>query len=206
MPIHIEFQFPKLPNVTTLTHLSLLVPYVEEKIDEYQISWSIFLICFILIVMTTLFFNSAYLGFNGEVFFEYKQYWSLLTFHFVHGSISHFLVNMYSLWLVSSLEKDLGRTRYIVYIAILMLVSPFVDDFIRRKFNINLNKFVSVGFSGVLFGLITIKSNLEGRIPFSLRPFISLGIISFVSPGSSFIGHLSGIIVGTVLSWIHFII
>ena len=69
----------------------------------------------------------------------------------------------------------------------------------------------AVGYSCVVFGWMTIlavkqpssKLNLFGvlSLPISFAPFESLIFTSIIVPQASFIGHLSGIVVGYSIAW-----
>mmetsp|Transcript_33066 Transcript_33066/g.55370 ORF Transcript_33066/g.55370 Transcript_33066/m.55370 type:complete len:141 (-) Transcript_33066:96-518(-) len=69
----------------------------------------------------------------------------------------------------------------------------------------------AVGYSCVVFGWMTIIAQQQPdqqiqligflHVPMSLAPFGSLIITSLIVPQASFIGHLSGIIVGYTISW-----
>jgi hypothetical protein len=60
-----------------------------------------------------------------------------------------------------------------------------------------------VGYSGVVFGWMTIASMVGGPgqtgllgLPLSYMPFLSLMITQIIVPQASLLGHLSGIVVG----------
>jgi len=69
---------------------------------------------------------------------------------------------------------------------------------------------MAVGYSCVVFGWLTILSQISAQnyitifnlqIPLSLAPFGSLIFTQILIPQASFIGHLSGIIIGYLISW-----
>ncbi|PPD87292.1 hypothetical protein GOBAR_DD15777 [Gossypium barbadense] len=111
------------------------------------------------------------------------HYWRLITSAFSHISVIHLVFNMSALW-------SLGIYH--------ILIQRFKIEYFRRV--------TAVGYSCVVFGWMTIlsvkqpssKLDLFGLIslPISFAPFESLIFTSIIVPQASFLGHLSGIIVG----------
>lgn len=76
----------------------------------------------------------------------------------------------------------------------------------------------SVGFSGVLFSLAVLESNNAAQptrsvfgffsVPTKYYPWVLLVLISVVMPNISFVGHLSGLLIGFAYcrNWLSFII
>ena len=70
---------------------------------------------------------------------------------------------------------------------------------------------VSVGFSCVVFGWMTIISQFSSadsldlfgyiKIPINFAPFVSLVVTSILIRQASFVGHLSGILFGYLIAW-----
>ncbi|KAJ6420546.1 hypothetical protein OIU84_027979 [Salix udensis] len=84
-----------------------------------------------------------------------------------------------------------------------ILIGRFKLEYFRRV--------TAVGYSCVVFGWMTIlsvkqpssKLNLFGflSLPISFAPFESLIFTSIIVPQASFLGHLSGIVVGYAIAW-----
>jgi hypothetical protein len=84
-----------------------------------------------------------------------------------------------------------------------IMIQRFKVEYFRRV--------IAVGYSCVVFGWMTIlaakqpslKLNFFGvfSLPISFAPFESLIFTSIMVPQASFIGHLSGIIVGYSIAW-----
>ncbi|KAJ6733909.1 RHOMBOID-LIKE PROTEIN 13 [Salix koriyanagi] len=84
-----------------------------------------------------------------------------------------------------------------------LLIQRFKIEYFRRV--------TAVGYSCVVFGWITIlavkqpssKLDLFGflSLPISFAPFESLIFTSIIVPQASFLGHLSGIVVGYAIAW-----
>ena len=138
-----------------------------------------------------------------------KEYYRCITSTFSHYSILHIVFNMASIWQLISLEIYIGSSYYLIYVTILAIFSSLTDCLIRRKFMPDSNPY-SVGISAVTFGLMTIMSTIQSymtlfgfTIPWSIMPFLSLIMTSLMIPQASFVGHLSGIVIGFLIRW-HF--
>ena len=111
-----------------------------------------------LILINTIVFILMYMM-NNENYYTTKysvwgygivnngEYYRLLTGAFLHGNISHYIVNMYSLYVLGSqIEGFLGRGKYLV----VYLFSALIGSL----FSIIFNTIPSVGASGAIFGLL----------------------------------------------------
>ena len=94
-----------------------------------------------------------------------------------------------------------------MYILFMILLGSLFEDFIRIKYNIFPNIY-SFGIPGLSFGLQALELNLNHivtvsgtKFPFSYRPYLHCFVIYLTVPGSNFLGHFSGIIAGTLVSW-----
>ncbi|XP_030072679.1 rhomboid-related protein 4 isoform X2 [Microcaecilia unicolor] len=135
----------------------------------------------------------------------------LLLSPFHHADDWHLYFNMVSmLWKGTRLERKLGSVLFgciiaafsqligVMYIILEMLLAEIlVEPMYRQQ--------CAVGFSGVLFALKVLinhyypggSSNVMGfHVPNRYACWVELIAIHIVSPGSSFVGHLAGILVG----------
>lgn len=148
------------------------------------------------------------------------HYWRLITSAFSHISIVHLVFNMSALWSLGVVEQlshiGLGIEFYIHYTLVLILLSGVVVlgiyHVLIQKFKFDyFGRATAIGYSCVVFGWMTIlavkqpssKLNLFGflSLPVSFAPFESLIFTSIIVPQASFVGHLSGIIVGYTIAW-----
>ncbi|ERN20329.1 hypothetical protein AMTRI_Chr06g177960 [Amborella trichopoda] len=148
------------------------------------------------------------------------QYWRLITSAFSHISIVHLVFNISALWSLGIIEQlghiGLGIEFYIHYTLVLIVLSGVLVlvayHVLIRRFNIEyFRRVTAVGYSCVVFGWMTIlavkqpssKLELFGvlSLPISFAPFESLIFTSIIVPQASFLGHLSGIIVGYMIAW-----
>ncbi|XP_068136899.1 rhomboid-related protein 4 isoform X2 [Hyperolius riggenbachi] len=142
----------------------------------------------------------------------YHSDWKrLLLSPFHHADDWHLYFNMVSLlWKGTKLEQRLGSVSFaviitvfsqligVVYVLIQWLLAELMDD---PSYNMQ----CAVGFSGVLFALKVLNnhyhpggsSSLFGiQFPNRYACWVELVAIHVLSPGTSFVGHLSGILVG----------
>ena len=124
--------------------------------------------------------------------------------NFSHVDIKHLLVNLLSLWVLSRIENEMGLKSFIWLIAFLIIFNTLTEYLLLKIFK---NVDCGIGFSGILYGLITweiiSKNNINVKIILGIIilvsvPSIKSGKISLIGHG---IGALSGII--SSLLWKH---
>ncbi|KAM3353197.1 hypothetical protein ACQJBY_024395 [Aegilops geniculata] len=163
----------------------------------------------------------ADVGLSYEAAVEGGQHWRLITAAFSHVSVVHLVFNMSALWSLGAVEQlgqaaGFGVEYYLHYTLVLMVLSGLlvlgIYHIMIRRFKVDyFRRVTAVGYSCVVFGWMTIlaakqpssKLNLFGvlSLPISFAPFESLIFTSIMVPQASFIGHLSGIIVGYSIAW-----
>ncbi|MBN3275724.1 RHBL4 protein, partial [Polyodon spathula] len=141
----------------------------------------------------------------------YKDWTRLIFSPFYHADDWHLYFNMVSLlWKGIQLERRLGSPWFayiigvfslmtgVVYIILEMVLTEFTKD-------PSYSRQCAVGFSGVLFALKVINNHyFPGGVahvfgfPIANKYacWVELVAIHLVSPGTSFVGHLAGIVVG----------
>ena len=91
-----------------------------------------------------------------------KQYWRCVTATMAHISLLHLLFNVSSLWSMSGAEfYEYGTAKYFLYTVLLLLLSIPIEMFIYWVLIYKARKeeflrVVSVGYSGIVFGWMTI--------------------------------------------------
>lgn len=162
----------------------------------------------------------AEVGMSYESVVSEGQIWRLITSTFSHISILHLVFNMNALWSLGIVENlgdiGLGVQFYLQYTLVLIVLSALIVlgmyHLLIYRFKMEHYKRVTaVGYSCVVFGWMTIlsakqpssKVDLFGvlSLPISFAPFESLVFTSIIVPQASFLGHLSGIIVGYSIAW-----
>ncbi|XP_047449250.1 rhomboid-related protein 4 [Mugil cephalus] len=146
----------------------------------------------------------------------YQAYWygqwsRLLMSPFHHADDWHLYFNMASfLWKGSRLERQLGGGWFFYVLSVFSLLTGVVYLVLEALLTeLTLDQSYSmtcaVGFSGVLFALKVLNHHYyPGGVTYvmgipvsnSYASWVELVLIHLTSPGTSFIGHLSGILVG----------
>lgn len=161
----------------------------------------------------------THVGLSYETAIE-GHHWRIITSAFSHISILHLVFNMSALWSLGVVEQlgnmGLGVEFYLHYTLMLVVLSGvlvlWAYHVLVQKFKLEyFRRVTAVGYSCVVFGWMTIlsvkqpssKLELSGflSLPISFAPFESLIFTSIIVPQASFIGHLSGIIVGYAIAW-----
>jgi len=128
---------------------------------------------------------------------------------FVHANILHIIFNSIALIHFSSnFERHVGSV-LLIYIVLVftVLIAVFYSFSAQILSILFINKWMNtctIGISGVLFSFITIESlknetikNIRGiEIPSKYNPWILLVFTQIFWPKASFLGHLSGILIG----------
>ena len=142
------------------------------------------------------------------------EFYRIFTSSLFHGSLMHIGMNMMSTMAIGSLlEKQIGTLMMGITIFHGIILTSTIYIFIAWLLYIiigyeHLMMQHSVGFSGVIFQLSVIESSLSphrsrsvfGVFTVSSRmyPWALLIVLQFIMPNISFLGHLSGILVGTL--------
>jgi membrane associated rhomboid family serine protease len=126
----------------------------------------------------------------------------MITSIFIHLSIFHVLINMYSLYVIGpALEALLGRIRYLALfliagfggsVGVLLIASPNTG---------------AAGASGAIFGLLgaffIIQRKMGGNLA-QLTVVIVLNlVIGFVIPGIAWQAHVGGLIAGAAVAFVY---
>ncbi|XP_072349313.1 rhomboid-related protein 4-like isoform X1 [Scyliorhinus torazame] len=154
-------------------------------------------------------FNAGEVCLSVNTTFYACEWQRLLLAPLHHIDVDHLGFNMASLvWKGSKLERRVGSARFMFSILIFGLLTGVAYLSIKAalaclltdRFNMD----CAVGFSGILFALKVINNghSTDGNIP---GPFLikrrdacwtELILIHMLSPRSSFVGHLAGILIG----------
>mmetsp|Transcript_13494 Transcript_13494/g.21042 ORF Transcript_13494/g.21042 Transcript_13494/m.21042 type:complete len:371 (+) Transcript_13494:215-1327(+) len=143
---------------------------------------------------------------------EYHRLWTSCVFH---GSLGHLATNMVSTYVLSqALEHQKGTFPHLVSTLWAMMLSSVVYMGIAWIANTvaNYSHLMyqhSLGFSGVLFHMCVLEANSISSggsrsvfgmltVPSYVYPFVLLLLIQVFMPHISFVGHLSGILTGTL--------
>jgi len=139
-----------------------------------------------------------------------KKYWQFFTFMYVHGSIEHLFLNMFSLLVFGPrIEAEMGRTKFFIFYTIAGIFSGIFHIMMTGISGIPL-----IGASGAIFAVLTAFGMMFPRdivyvnllLPMPAYIFVILmAILQFIygisgaQPGVSNYGHLGGMIAGFVM-------
>lgn len=131
---------------------------------------------------------------------------------FVHGGDFHLYYNMASfIWKAVTLERHYGSGYFAYMISVFTVLTSLVYLAIHYALAEALDQWsqmnsCAVGFSGVIFALKVVTTHVQPdattsvmglfAIPSKLACWVELVLISVLFPNVSFVGHLSGILVG----------
>lgn len=145
----------------------------------------------------------ALLNFN-EMGRDYTQVYRLITSIFLHAGLLHFILNMYSLYIIGpQLESFFGKVKY----SILFIGSGIIGNLFSMLFL--QDRYVSVGASGAIFGLLGAllyfgyhyRVYLSGVIKSQIIPLIAINlIIGFIVSNVNNLAHVGGLIGGVFLA------
>ena len=151
-----------------------------------------------------------------KVWFQ-RQWKRIFYAPFFHSSDFHLYYNMASfIWKGISLEKHFGSGYFLYMVAVFSIVTNLVYLGINFAIAELLDQWsamqsCAVGFSGVIFALKVVTTHIQPpgmtrvfgffQVPMRLACWVELILISLLFPNVSFVGHLSGILVG--LAWVY---
>jgi membrane associated rhomboid family serine protease len=142
------------------------------------------------------------------------EYYRIVTSCFFHGSLLHIGMNMMSTAGISTLvERRLGTLAYCatvfwsVLLTGILYLSIAVTAYVVLGYD-DLMYSHALGFSGIMFHLLVLESNMTpnaqrsvfgfANVPSQVYPMVMLIVMQFIMPNISFVGHLCGIIAGTL--------
>ena len=138
---------------------------------------------------------------NGEI-------WRIFTSIFIHWSLMHLAVNMYSLFILGTqLETFIGKIKYII----VFLVSGITGSLFSLVMQvINEGNIISGGASGAIFGILGsllyfgyhYRTYLGNAIKSQIIPIIIINLAIGFMPGSSIdnFSHLGGLFGGYLIT------
>ena len=142
------------------------------------------------------------LGANSQMALKRFELYRLIVYMFLHGSITHIIVNMYSLAIIGNqIETYFGKIKF----SIIYLYSGIVAGLLSAVINTR----GSVGASGAIFGLLGAllyfgyhyRVFLGEAIKTNIIPIIVLNItLGFILPNIDNAAHIGGLIGGYLIA------
>ncbi|BCS83324.1 putative rhomboid protein [Cotonvirus japonicus] len=114
-----------------------------------------------------------------------------------HANIQHLLANAFSFYMLSFLEDVMGHGKFAFCILFIWVVSSLL--LLALHTVLPSRKVYTVGFSGVIFGLIVVYlMSLNSNKGITIAGLVLSIIPQLLVPGISFEGHLCGIVAGFI--------
>lgn len=116
---------------------------------------------------------------------------------FVHVDSVHIFANLYTLYALSRVEIQLGSKKFFILIVFLLCINTIFKTLLHKM----TNKIpCSIGFSGVLFGIMTWEIITNRGFDMNIATSIILLVIlpSLQFRNVSFTGHLIGAVSGVI--------
>ena len=128
--------------------------------------------------------------------------YEVLISNFVHIDLTHIMLNLYALYAISRVEKEMGFVSFIYLLVFLLIVNTLME-FLARCIWKDLP--CSIGFSGILFGLFTWELVTKKKLDVELLLAIIIMTIapSLSNKKVSMSGHIIGVVSGVIggLTW-----
>jgi membrane associated rhomboid family serine protease len=175
-------------------------------------TFTFILIC-VLVYVIQVVANPALQKFTLNPYNVFRGDWyRIISSPFMHGNFMHILMNIVSYWtLGSTLERKLGSLfMFFTILWSIIMSSLFHIAMATAMLLWTKGPFYgnSLGFSGVLFHLLVLECNLNPTLSRNIfgmlqmqskyYPYALLILIQVIMPNISFLGHLSGIFVGSL--------
>lgn len=172
------------------------------------VTYSIIAICVIVFVLECVTGLNPLTGGGRSTVEEWLAYypqsiliepWRIITVNFVHASIIHIALNMYSLFIVGvPLERYLGRLRFTAFFLIAGIGAVVGVDFFAHE--------LVVGASGAIFGVfgaLIVFARRMGLRTAQLYVVIVINLVaSFAIPGIAWQAHVGGLVAGVALAFL----
>ena len=130
------------------------------------------------------------------------EYYRLFTYGFLHLSFIHLATNMFSLnYLGSFIEKTYGRKKYLLILILSIIGSCLFVFYIE-------DNILLIGISGGIYGLLgamlvyTYNLGLFNNPIYRIQilKLLILNLVISLLPNVSFVGHVGGLVTGTLVS------
>ena len=173
------------------------------------ITYGIMIVCLIMLVVMYIDGNPNNIntlikyGANVDTLTKNGEYFRLFTCMFLHIGIIHFVLNMYSLYILGpQVESFFGKIKYLF----IYLFSGMCGSILSIAFSHNV---ISAGASGAIFGLLGCilyfgyyyRAYLGNIVRSQILPIIILNLgIGFMISGIDNAAHIGGLLGGIIAS------
>lgn len=126
-----------------------------------------------------------------------KDLLSKFNINFIHIDPYHLITNLYALYALSRIEIFLGTKKFFILVLFLLFINTIFETIVHK---IIPDIPCSIGFSGILFGMMTWEIVTDKGLDFYVATSIAAIVIipSIKNQKISLIGHLIGSISGII--------
>jgi rhomboid protease GluP len=225
---NLKLAFPKIEtnNFITPTSIDKIIHVTDDinkktekenikyedifKPKKIVVTWIIIGICILMYIISLLLtdnFNLSLLllGANNRELVLKGDIYRLITCAFLHGSLIHLLVNMYSLYIIGNqVESYIGKWRYLVIYLLSAIMGSLLSITIKGGT-------ISIGASGAIFGLMGsllyfgyhYRLYLSNTLTTQIVPVILVNLfLGFSMNGIDNAAHIGGLIGGYLATMI----
>ncbi|MFA6801199.1 MAG: rhomboid family intramembrane serine protease [Acholeplasmataceae bacterium] len=190
---------------------------LKRAFKKHPVTMTILLINTVMVILLMA-FSSSIFSFDTTTLVNFgalvpslitnqHAYYRLITAMFLHGSIIHFLMNSYFLYIIGGFVEDLfGKTKYIIIYFISGLGSSLLIWLTQMD-----STTATIGASGALFGIMGALLVLTYKkpslfSPYGIRSIRTLVVINifftFIGFNISIFGHIGGFFTGIILMYL----
>ena len=156
-------------------------------------------------------------GLSAYLVVQKFQLWRVVTYCILHANVPHLVLNMIALLQLGFLmETRMGPVFFLKAIGLVNLIATVLYCAICYAVDLTLSQStcintITIGFSGILFGLLSIESMRGGisnaakvslygivNVPKWTVPWCLVALMYILIPSSSLLGHISGILAGYI--------
>ena len=131
-----------------------------------------------------------------------KDIMSAFYSQFVHLDINHLLANLLALYSLSRVERKIGWNNFTALLVFLISINVVIEVAVHK---VRPNLPCSIGFSGILFGILTWEMVSSRKLDVIMLLSIIFMVVwpSMKSPNVSTTGHCIGAVSGIIggLTW-----
>lgn len=120
--------------------------------------------------------------------------------NFYHVDSPHLYVNLLTFKALSRIEMQIGSVNYLMLLISILVIASFLDYIVNSIFSLK----CSIGFSGVLFGLLAWEMVTQHEFsPYALL-LLAVNVISptIKNPQASLMGHGIGALAGVISGYL----
>ena len=118
--------------------------------------------------------------------------------NFFHVDIMHLLSNLYGLYVLSRVERNVGPLKFSIVVFLILLINTILETLMHQIFKTQ----CSVGFSAILYGILAWEIVSGNKEPdyFIIVAIVFDAISSlYLNKKIAFFSHVLGIITGVIL-------